>query len=94
MRSEAEQKKQWGSGNPQSYFVKTVVVAVATVVEEGRSLVAAAAAAVVAAVAAGERRRRLVAGAEKMPAVLRIERKTPEWKKLSQRSSGLQRGFD
>ena len=93
MRSEAEQKKQWGSGNPQSYFVKTVVVAVATVVEEGRSLVAAAAAAVVAAVAAGERRR-LVAGAEKMPAVLRIERKTPEWKKLSQRSSGLQRGFD
>jgi len=93
MRSEAEQKKQWGSGNPQSYFVKTVVVAVATVVEEGRSLVAAAAA-VVAAVAAGERRRRLVAGAEKMPAVLRIERKTPEWKKLSQRSSGLQRGFD
>jgi len=93
MRSEAEQKKQWGSGNPQSYFVKTVVVAVATVVEEGRSLVAAAAA-VVAAVAAGERRRRLVAGAEKMPAVLRIERKTPEWKKLSQRSSGLQREFD
>ena len=92
MRSEAEQKKQWGSGNPQSYFVKTVVVAVATVVEEGRSLVAAAAD-VVAAVAAGERWQ-LVVGPEKMPVVLHIERKTPEWKKLSQRSSGLQRGFD